>query len=83
MLLFRSEETVGGWCGQHRIPRRPLVTLEQLWQLAVIWYASRLTEESRRPGAEEMVAVFASIGLTGAFWDPRSDQWNTSPSLRT
>jgi hypothetical protein len=81
MLLFRSEETVDRWCGQRRISRRPLVTLEQLWQLALIWYSSRLTEESRRPAAEEMVAVFASIGLTGAFWDPRSDQWHTSPPL--
>jgi hypothetical protein len=78
MLLFRSEETVDQWCAQRRIPRRPLVTLEQLWQLAVVWYASRLTAESRRPKAEEMAAVFASVGLAGAFWDPRSDQWQSS-----
>ena len=72
MLLFRSEETVNGWCESHRVSRRPLLTLEQLWQLAVHWYANRLTVESRRPGAEEMVAIFASIGLTGPFWDPRA-----------
>ena len=80
MLLFRSEETVAGWCGERQIPRRPLVNLDQLWQLALAWYANRLSVESRRPAAEEMVAVFASIGLTGPFWDPRSDQWSGTRS---
>jgi hypothetical protein len=75
MLLFRSEETVNLWCESHRTPRRPLITLDQLWRLAVTWYANRLTIESRRPGPDEMVKVFASIGLTGPFWDPKSDQW--------
>lgn len=75
MLLFRSEETVNQWCASKEIPRRPLVSLEQLWHLAVTWYGSRLTVESRRPAADEMVSIFASIGLTGSFWDPKSDQW--------
>jgi hypothetical protein len=73
MLLFRSEETVNQWCEAHRVPRRPLINLEQLWQLALHWYADRLTVASRRPAAEEMVSIFASIGLTGPFWDPKSD----------
>jgi hypothetical protein len=75
MLLFRSEETVNSWCEARGIPRRPLISLAQLWQLAVHWYANRLTVESRRPAADEMVSIFASIGLTGPFWDPKSDQW--------
>ena len=74
MLLFRSEETVNLWCAAHDIPRRPLVNLAQLWQLAVHWYGSRLTLESRRPAADEMVSIFSSLGLTGPFWDPKSDQ---------
>jgi hypothetical protein len=75
MLLFRSEETVDRWCEARDIPRRPLISLAQLWQLAVHWYANRLTVESRRHAADEMVSIFASIGLTGPFWDPKSDQW--------
>ena len=71
MLLFRSEENVNAWCAARNIPRRPLVNLEQLWQLAVHWYANRLTVESRRPGAEEMVSIFASLGLNDPFWDPK------------
>jgi hypothetical protein len=70
MLLFRSEESVNKWCESKALPRRPLVSLEQLWQLAVIWYGNRLTPDSRRPAADEMTSVFSSIGLTGPFWDP-------------
>jgi hypothetical protein len=75
MLLFRSEETVNLWCAAHDIPRRPLVNLTQLWQLAVHSYGNRLTVESRRPAPDEMVSIFASLGLTCPFWDPKSDQW--------
>jgi hypothetical protein len=75
MLLFRSEETVNHWCAAHNVSRRPLVSLEQLWQLAVHWYANRLTVESRRPAPDKMVSIFASLGLTGPFWDPKSDHW--------
>ncbi|HUE41863.1 MAG TPA: hypothetical protein VMO75_08035 [Chthoniobacterales bacterium] len=71
MLLFRSEETVNAWCAARNIPRRPLVNLEQLWQLAVRRYANRLTVESRRPAPDETVSIFGLLGLTGPFWDPK------------
>ena len=75
MLLFRSEETVARWCEAHEAPQRPIISLEQLWYLAVTWYGNRLTVESRRPGPDEMVEIFAHVGLVGAFWDPKADQW--------
>jgi hypothetical protein len=75
MLLFRSEEHVNRWCKAHGIAPNPLVSLEQLWQLALRWYSNRLTIESRRPDADEMVEIFASVGLDDPFWDPKSDQW--------
>jgi hypothetical protein len=75
MLLFRSEENVNRWCEERSIPRRPLVSLEQLWQMSIAWYANRLTVESRRPDADEMVEIFADVGLKGPFWNPKSDQW--------
>lgn len=75
MLLFRSEETVTQWCAARRVPQRPLINLDQLWQLAATWYGNRLTVESHRPGADEMVGIFARIGLHGPFWDPRADHW--------
>ena len=75
MLLFRSEETVTQWCHAHGVPRRPIISLDQLWRLAVAWYENRLTIESRRPSADEAVAIFTQIGLDGPFWDPRADLW--------
>jgi hypothetical protein len=57
---------------------RPLITLEQLWSLATTWYGNRLTVDSRRPGPDEMVGIFARLGLEGPFWDPKADQWRSA-----
>ena len=75
MLFFRSEEMVREWCAERGVLMRPLVTMEQLWMLATTWYATRLREDSRRPLPEEMVLIFASLGLHGDFWDPKSDRF--------
>jgi hypothetical protein len=69
MLLFRSEEHVDRWCTVHGIPRRPLISLQQLWELADAWYSNRLTPEARRPMGAEIVAIFQKIGLTDPFWE--------------
>ncbi len=68
MLLFRSEEHVDRWCGARQLPKRPLVDLDQLWQLATAWYSSRLTPEARRPVGGEIRAIFDGLGLTDPFW---------------
>lgn len=73
MLFFRSEELVNAWCRARGIVRRPLVTMEQLWQLAVAWYATRLSAEARRPRPDEMRRIFARVGLDDGFWDPQVD----------
>jgi hypothetical protein len=73
MLFFRSEELIDEWCRTRDLPRRPSVRMDQLWQLAVTWYASRLDAESRRPAPEEMRQIFEGLGLHGDFWDPRAD----------
>lgn len=72
MLLFRDEEHVDRWCGMRAQPRGGLLTVEQLWDLARIWYEQRLEPGWRRRTAEEAQAVFEDIGLTGAFWDLRA-----------
>jgi len=68
MLLFRSEEHVDRWCTVHDLPKRPIVTLDQLWELALAWYSNRLTPEARRPMGAEISAIFERLGLRGAFW---------------
>ena len=75
MLFFRSEERVDEWCAARGLPRRPLVGLDQLWQLSLAWYETRLRPNARRPGPEEMREIFARIGLRDPFWDPQSDRF--------
>lgn len=48
--------------------RGALLTLEQTWALARLWYADRLSPEWRRRTVQETAAAFASLGLTGDFW---------------
>ena len=73
MLFFRSEERVREWCRDRGQPVRPIVTMQQLWGLALAWYATRLDPAARRPKPDEMVRIFAGLGLTDPFWDPRAD----------
>ena len=73
MLFFRSEELIDQWCSSRATPRRPSVRMDQLWQMAVTWYATRLHAESRRPAPAEIRSIFEGIGLQGDFWDPQSD----------
>ena len=75
MLFFRSEERVNEWCREQGVPKRPTLSLDQLWKLAVAWYESRLTPQARRPQPDEIRRIFAGIGLVGPFWDPQSDQF--------
>ena len=73
MLFFRSEDLVNAWCQARGITPRPIVSMEQLWQLAVTWYATRLSPEARRPRPDEMRRIFAQLGLDDPFWDPQAD----------
>jgi hypothetical protein len=75
MLFFRSEELVDAWCQGRNTPQRPLVRMDQLWQMAVTWYASRLEPDARRPAPDEVRGIFAGIGLVGDFWDPKADRF--------
>jgi hypothetical protein len=50
-----------------------LVTVPQLWELAIAWYATRLSPDARRPAPAEMRRIFAQIGLDDPFWDPEAD----------
>ena len=63
------------WCRERGIARRPILSLDQLWRLAVAWYDTRLTPDARRPPPDEIRGIFAGIGLEGPFWDPESDEF--------
>ena len=72
MLFFRSEESLNAWCAARGAAPGPAVTMEQLWDLSRLWFASRLSPDGRRPGPAEVRQIFASVGLTGPFWDPEA-----------
>ena len=68
MLAFRSEAHVDRWCSVRALPRGAVFDVERCWQLAWAWYRGRLERGWRRRSPEETEAVFAAIGLEGAFW---------------
>jgi hypothetical protein len=45
------------------------MTLSQAWDLSQRWYGNRLDPDFRRPTVDEAQAIFARVGLTGAFWN--------------
>lgn len=72
MLFFRSEDLVRKWCSDRRVTMGPVVRMDQLWKLSTTWYGNRLSPDARRPGPAEMRETFASLGLSGKFWDPEA-----------
>jgi hypothetical protein len=68
MLLFRSEEHVEAWYRDRGQPPGAMLTVEQQWNLARIWYSDRLSPQWRRRTSEEAEAVFSGLGLVGEFW---------------
>ena len=73
MLLFRSEEHVRRWCEQWGLASGATLSLEQAWGLAHAWFeADRGEPEWQRQPLERVEALFASLGLTGSFWNLRS-----------
>jgi hypothetical protein len=69
MLLFRDEEHVDRWCAQWKLSHGAMLPLETAWRLALAWFsADRAAPEWQRPAVDDVEALFASLGLTGAFW---------------
>jgi hypothetical protein len=68
MLLFRAEQHIDRWCGQWNQPRGGILSLEQGWKLAKLWYGDRLNRDWRPKTASEAESVFRQVGLVGEFW---------------
>jgi hypothetical protein len=68
MLAFRSEAHADRYLESRRLPHGETFSLDQLWGLAGAWYRDRLAPDWRRRTPAEAEALFASLGLTGAFW---------------
>jgi hypothetical protein len=56
------------WCRDKQLTRGAVMTIAQAWELSQLWYGNRLDPDFRRPTVDEARAIFAGVGLTGAFW---------------
>jgi len=68
MLFFRSEEMLNAWCAASHLPRREIIPLAKIWELASAWYGDRLARTHSRTRGE-MRAIFSRLGLAGPFWE--------------
>jgi Alkylmercury lyase len=68
MLLFRSEQHVERWCQQWKRPPGGVLTLQQGWKLAKLWYGDRLKPNWRPKTSWQAQKLFSEIGLVGEFW---------------
>lgn len=68
LLPFRGAREIDAWCARHRLPRGEVLPLAQLYALARRWYGGHLARDWRKHTGAEAAAIFAEVGLTGAFW---------------
>lgn len=68
MLLFRSEEIIERWCTDERVARGEVLTIAQVWKLARLWYADRISPDNHGRTAQQAVDIFREAGLTSSFW---------------
>jgi hypothetical protein len=45
-----------------------MLSVTQIWDLAQRWYHNRLSPDFRGRSTAEAEAIFAAVGLDGAFW---------------
>ena len=68
MLLFRSEEWIDQWCERNHLERGEILTINQVWELSKLWYASRMSVDYHGRSAEQVAGIFKQAGLTSKFW---------------
>ena len=75
LLPFRSAEDIDAWSARHRLPRGEAVPIATARDLAARWYGKHRQRDWRKWSVEEAGQIFASCGLTSAFWAlPRGNQ---------
>ncbi len=69
MVIFRNEHEIDEWCRQHNKPKGEILPIEQVWQLAQIWYGNYLDTNFQRKTKEIAQEMFQQVGLTSTFWE--------------
>ena len=67
-LTFRGERDVYHWCDQHRVTKGQVLPINQVWELAKLWYGYYLDPDWQRKTPEFGERIFTRVGLTSAFW---------------
>jgi hypothetical protein len=67
-LTFRGERDVYHWCDQHRVTKGQVLPINQVWELAKLWYGYYLDPDWQRKTPEFAERIFTRVGLTSAFW---------------
>jgi hypothetical protein len=67
--VFCEESCVDTWLAASGNTKGYVMDIPTLWNLASHWYEGRLDRGYRRRSPETSAAYFASVGLTGAFWE--------------
>lgn len=66
--IFCSEHCVDAWLQSTGHARGFVMSLNTLWHLAARWYEGRLHTPYQRREPAQAAEYFASVGLTGPFW---------------
>lgn len=68
MLIFKDENEINEWCKQHNKPKGEVLPIQQVWELAQIWYGNYLDKDFKRKTKEIAENMFEQVGLTSNFW---------------
>lgn len=68
MLVFENEAEIDTWCHQHNKPKGEVLPIEQVWQLAQIWYGNYVNQDFQLKTKEIANEMFQKVGLTSEFW---------------
>src|SRR3989442_2091028 len=68
MVFFSGESHLDEWRRFTQAPGGAILTIEETHALSVPVYRDKLRVEYVRPGKDQLVAHFRSLGLTGDFW---------------
>jgi hypothetical protein len=69
MLVFEDTGQVDEWCKRHSVEKGQVLPIEQVWQLAKLWYGNYLDDSWTRKTPKYAESIFKSVGLTGTFWE--------------
>jgi hypothetical protein len=67
-MVFSDENQVYDWCKRHAINKGETVPVEQVWDLAKVWYGNHASQTWKKPTNSQANAMFKSVGLDSEFW---------------